>query len=153
MESIFLEFCAHCKRKTAHKILPFLFSPSARCRRVKQRCIVRFYKKGARCFPQRRMRGASHSTMPDIYLLLCAIFTSARKKYKFSRKQYIYPSRGYFLERRNFIWSRRRAARSNSSLSAASSISSFRRLIIFSISPFDFLDTSIFASERFTSDG
>ena len=96
MESIFLEFCAHCKRKTAHKILPFLFSPSARCRRVKQRCIVRFYKKGARRFPQRRMRGASHSTMPDIYLLLCAIFTSVRKKYKFSRKQYISKSRLLF---------------------------------------------------------
>lgn len=88
MESIFLEFCAHCKRKTAHKILPFLFPPVARCRRVKQRCIVRFYKKGARRFPQRRMWGASHSTMPDIYLLLCAIFTSARKKYKFPRRKF-----------------------------------------------------------------
>ena len=151
MESIFLEFCAHCKRKTAHKILPFLFPPSARCRRVKQRCIVRFYKKGARCFTQRRMRGAFTSALSKIFY--CEPATSARKKYKFSRKQYIYPSRGYFLERRNFIWSRRRAARSNSSLSAASSMSSFRRLIIFSISPFDFLDTSIFASERFTSDG
>lgn len=151
MESIFLEFCAHCKRKTAHKILPFLFSPSARCRRVKKRGIARFYKKGARRFTQRRMRGASHSAISKIFY--CEPVTSARKKYKFSRKQYIYPSRGYFWERRNFIWSRRRAARSNSSLSAASSISSFRRLIIFSISPFDFLDTSIFASERFTSDG
>lgn len=88
MESIFLEFCAHCKRKTAHKILPFLFPPVARCRRVKQRCIVRFYKKGARRFPQRRMWTASHSTMPDIYLLLCAIFTSARKKYKFPRRKF-----------------------------------------------------------------
>lgn len=151
MQSIFLEFCAHCKRKTAHKILPFLFPPVARCRRVKQRCIVRFYKKGARRFPQRRMWSAFTSALSKIFY--CEPATSARKKYKFSRKQYIYPSRGYFLERRNFIWSRRRAARSNSSLSAASSISSFRRLIIFSISPFDFLDTSIFASERFTSDG
>lgn len=88
MESIFLEFCAHCKRKTAHKILPFLFPPVARCRRVKQRCIVRFYKKGARRFPQRRMWSASHFTMPDIYLLLCAIFTSARKKYKFPRRKF-----------------------------------------------------------------
>lgn len=151
MESIFLEFCAHCKRKTAHKILPFLFPPVARYCRVKQRCIVRFYKKGARCFTQRRMWSAFTSALSKIFY--CEPATSARKKYRFSRKQYIYPSRGYFLERRNFIWSRRRAARSNSSLSAASSISSFRRLIIFSISPFDFLDTSIFASERFTSDG
>lgn len=151
MQSIFLEFCAHCKRKTAHKILPFLFPPVARCRRVKQRCIVRFYKKGARRFPQRRMWSAFTSALSKIFY--CEPATSARKKYKFPRKQYIYPSRGYFLERKNFIWSRRRAARSNSSLSAASSISSFRRLIIFSISPFDFLDTSIFASARFTSDG
>lgn len=88
MESIFLEFCAHCKRKTAHKILPFLFPPVARCRRVKQRCIVRFYKKGARRFPQRRMWSAFTSAMPDIYLLLCAIFTSARKKYKFPRRKF-----------------------------------------------------------------
>lgn len=79
MESIFLEFCAHCKRKTAHKILPFLFPPVARCRRVKQRCIVRFYKKGARRFPQRRMWSAFTSLCP-ISIFYCAQSSPRRAK-------------------------------------------------------------------------
>lgn len=86
MESIFLEFCAHCKRKTAHKILPFLFPPVARCRRAKQRCIVRFYKKGARRFPQRRMWSAFTSALSKIFY--CEPATSARKKYKFPRRKF-----------------------------------------------------------------